>query len=100
MSFNKGKEKLTRSFAKAVSWRALGSVDTFLLGWLFTGNVKAAGGIAATEVLTKIFLYTGHERVWNHIGWGKAKTPEQPPLTPAQRETPTPAQRDNSPPAP
>lgn len=59
-----------RSFAKTISWRALGSLDTMLLGWFFTGSWKVAGSIASAEVLTKIVLYYMHERVWSHIGWG------------------------------
>lgn len=66
----KGREAHSRSFAKAVSWRVLGSIDTFLLSWLFTSSVKAAGAIASTEVLTKMVLYYLHERAWSSIGWG------------------------------
>ena len=74
----RGREAHSRSFAKAVSWRALGSIDTFVLSWFFTGNVKAAGAIAATEVITKIILFYVHERVWSHIHWG-FKPGEGPP---------------------
>jgi hypothetical protein len=35
-----------RSIAKAVSWRITGSVDTFVLSFIFTGSVKLAGSIA------------------------------------------------------
>ena len=73
----RGREAHSRSFVKALSWRTLGSVDTFALSWLFTGNVKAAGAIAGTEVITKIILYYVHERAWSHIHWGlKPATPE------------------------
>ncbi|MBA4087838.1 MAG: hypothetical protein C0491_08570 [Novosphingobium sp.] len=65
-----GHEAHTRSIVKAISWRTLGSIDTFLLGWLFTGSAKAAGAIAGTEVITKIGLYYFHERVWSSIHWG------------------------------
>ena len=60
-----------RSLAKAASWRAIGSVDTFVLSWIFTGEVKTAGSIAATEVFTKIGLYYLHERFWQVLPWGK-----------------------------
>jgi uncharacterized membrane protein len=60
-----------RSLAKAVSWRITGTVDTFLISWLITGHVLLASGIALTEILTKIFLFWMHERVWNRITWGK-----------------------------
>lgn len=66
----KGREAHSRSFAKALSWRVLGSIDTFMLSWLFTSSVKAAGAIASTEVLTKMVLYYLHERAWSSIGWG------------------------------
>ncbi len=54
-----------RSVAKAVSWRATGTADTFLISWLITGTAALAGGIAATEVLTKVVLFYLHERGWN-----------------------------------
>jgi len=73
-----GHEGHQRSFVKAVSWRMLGSIDTFLLSWLFTGSPKAAGAIASTEVITKIALYYFHERVWSSIRWGSQRAPEEP----------------------
>lgn len=66
----KGKESNPRSLAKAISWRALGSIDTFVLSLLFTSSVKAAGAIASTEVITKIALYYVHERAWAQSAWG------------------------------
>jgi uncharacterized membrane protein len=74
----RGHENHSRSFAKAASWRVLGSVDTFLLSWLFTGNVKAAGAIATTEVITKILLYYFHERIWSSISWGTNRAEVDP----------------------
>ena len=74
----RGHETHSRSFVKAASWRLLGSIDTFLLSWLFSGNAKVAGAIAGTEVVTKILLYYFHERVWSSIGWGLARKPEDP----------------------
>jgi uncharacterized membrane protein len=71
-------ERHRRSFVKAVSWRVLGSIDTFLLSWLFTGNPKAAGAIATTEVITKMILYYFHERAWSSINWGFKQVPVDP----------------------
>lgn len=73
----RGKESNPRSLLKAVSWRTLGSIDTFLLGWFFTNNIHAAGAIASTEVVTKIALYYFHERAWAQVGWG---LPVLPPV--------------------
>jgi uncharacterized membrane protein len=62
-----------RSFIKAVSWRILGSIDTFVISYLVTGQAKWGVAIASVEALTKIFLYYFHERVWGHVRWGLAK---------------------------
>lgn len=70
----KGHETHSRSVVKAASWRLLGSIDTFLLSWYFTGSPKAAGAIALTEVLTKMVLYYFHERVWSSVHWGAERT--------------------------
>jgi uncharacterized membrane protein len=75
----RGREAHSRSFAKAASWRILGSIDTFLLSWLFTANVKAAGAIAVTEVLTKMVLYYFHERAWANVKWGVRDVPPSDP---------------------
>ena len=58
-----------RSIAKAVSWRALGTLDTFLLSWLITGEWKRAAAIEGTEVITKMILYYLHERAWARVRW-------------------------------
>ena len=69
----RGREAHSRSFAKAVSWRILGSLDTFALSWFFTSSVKAAGAIAVSEVVTKMVLYYFHERAWANVSWGFQK---------------------------
>jgi uncharacterized membrane protein len=61
----------SRSLVKTITWRFLGSLDTFLLSWLITGKAKLALSIASVEVLTKLILYYWHERVWNLIKWGR-----------------------------
>ncbi len=73
-----GHEAHARSFVKAASWRALGSVDTFILGLIFTGSARAAGAIAGTEVITKILLYYFHERIWSSIRWGTKRGGDSP----------------------
>jgi uncharacterized membrane protein len=66
-------EQHRRSIAKAISWRATGTLDTMLISWIVTGSTTAAVSIGVLELVTKTFLYYGHERVWNRIGFGKAK---------------------------
>jgi uncharacterized membrane protein len=59
-----------RSFIKAVSWRTVGSIDTFILSWIITGQLHLGAFIAGTEVITKIGLYYFHERLWARVKWG------------------------------
>ncbi len=78
----RGHESHSRSLVKAASWRLLGSIDTFLLSWFFTGNPKAAGAIALTEVVTKVLLYYFHERIWSSIHWGAKRTEVNQAISP------------------
>jgi len=64
-------ETHSRSIAKAVTWRITGTVDTFIIAWFITGELTLAGGIALTEVVTKVFLFWAHERIWTKVSWGK-----------------------------
>jgi sulfate adenylyltransferase large subunit len=64
-------ETHARSVAKAISWRATGSLDTFVLAAVITGSSTLAGGVALAEVLTKTILYYVHERFWALIPWGR-----------------------------
>ena len=84
---NQPTEKLSRSILKAVSWRVLGSIDTFVLSFLVlkfggnllpidiadtnTGLAATAATIAIVEVITKIIIYILHEQLWTRIGWGQ-----------------------------
>jgi uncharacterized membrane protein len=69
-------ENRFRSLAKAVSWRATGSVDTVVVSFFVTGRVKLALSIGFIELFTKICLYYFHERLWNGISFGKVKPRE------------------------
>jgi sulfate adenylyltransferase subunit 1 (EFTu-like GTPase family)/uncharacterized membrane protein len=64
-------ESHARSFVKAVSWRATGSLDTFVVTFVISGSTKLAGSVALTEILTKVLIYYGHERIWALVPWGK-----------------------------
>lgn len=65
-----------RSIIKAVSWRAGGTVVTFLTAWLIIGQVDAAAKIGIVDTLFKIGVFYAHERVWNRLNFGKQKPPE------------------------
>ena len=53
-----------KSVAKALTWRAVGAFDTFVLAYLITGHCGLAGSIVGVEIFTKSFLYYAHERAW------------------------------------
>jgi uncharacterized membrane protein len=67
----RGAETHVRSVLKAISWRTLGTLDTFAISWLLTGKVEIAGSIAGLEIITKIAWYYLHERIWAAIHWGR-----------------------------
>jgi uncharacterized membrane protein len=64
-------EKPIRSIVKAISWRIVGTIDTMIISYFVTGELVMALSIGSIEVLTKMVLYYGHERIWNLIKWRK-----------------------------
>lgn len=60
-----------RSALKAITWRIIGTVDTFVISWAITKEPVTAGAIASFEVFTKTILYYFHERGWNKVKWGR-----------------------------
>ena len=69
--FLRGAETHSRSVLKAMSWRTLGTLDTFAISWFMTGRVEIAGSIAGMEIITKVAWYYLHERVWAVVPWGR-----------------------------
>jgi uncharacterized membrane protein len=65
------KEKRYRGLLKAISWRAMGTIDTFVISFLITGKVNFAVTISTFEVFTKITLFYLHERIWNRLSFGR-----------------------------
>jgi adenylylsulfate kinase len=61
---------IERNILKTISWRIIGSIDTAILGWLITGNLSFGIKIGGAELLTKMLLYYGHERVWQNFKLG------------------------------
>lgn len=53
-----------RHIAKTISWRIIGTLDTIILSWIITGNLKMGLAIGSVEVITKMILYFFHERIW------------------------------------
>ena len=66
-----------RHVAKTITWRIVGSVDTWLISWIliqfFGENPQEAGEaasyIAGLELISKTILYYFHERIWYGLNW-------------------------------
>ena len=63
-----------RSMAKALLYRGLGTVSTFIIALIFTGEATIATWIALIEFVVKTLLYYFYERFWNMISWGREKS--------------------------
>ena len=63
------KSKARRSLAKTLTWRVLATTDTFII-LVYYWYVDLAGAHCWNRSCKpKMFLYYGHERLWNRITW-------------------------------
>lgn len=71
-------ESHSRSIAKAVSYRILGSAATGLIVYVFTGKGALSVGASLLDIVLKIGIYFIHERIWDRISYGRTpvKAPE------------------------
>jgi uncharacterized membrane protein len=69
-------ESHTRSIAKAVTYRLLGSLCTGLIAYILTGSRTIFLQAGALDIVLKIGAYFVHERLWDHIDFGRPKPPE------------------------
>ncbi|MAN59459.1 MAG: hypothetical protein CMC08_06455 [Flavobacteriaceae bacterium] len=65
-------ESHTRSILKGISWRVFATTDTVLVVFAVTClygdcSFETAVKIGATEFLVKLFVYYGHERIWQRF---------------------------------
>ena len=70
---NLGIENRKKHIFKTISWRIIGTLDTLLLSWLITGQLKLGLLLSGFEIITKMALYYMHERVWFASNWGIIK---------------------------
>jgi uncharacterized membrane protein len=66
----------SRSIAKAISYRTFGSMSTAFIFYFMTGDATLSAGAGVADSVVKLSLYFIHERMWNHIGFGRQKPPE------------------------
>ena len=61
---------IKRHILKTITWRVVGTIDTMILGWVISGDLKIGLTIGSFEVVTKMILYFLHERVWYKLDFG------------------------------
>tara|TARA_B100001758_G_C18382744_1_gene598239 strand:+ start:999 stop:1442 length:444 start_codon:yes stop_codon:yes gene_type:complete len=76
-NFNTEKQKKAankkRHIIKTITWRTIGTLDTLILTWIFTGDPLTGIKIISAELITKMILYYLHERAWYASNWGITK---------------------------
>lgn len=53
-----------RHIVKSISWRIIGTLDTFLLSYILTGSIFFGLSISGIDFFSKLLLYYYHERIW------------------------------------
>tara|TARA_R110002094_G_scaffold205882_4_gene176605 strand:+ start:182 stop:400 length:219 start_codon:yes stop_codon:yes gene_type:complete len=68
-------ENRARTFAKTFTWQVLGLVVMAILGFITTGSMRAAGGLALASTALGTVTYVIHERLWSAVRWGRSEGP-------------------------
>ena len=66
----KQKESHARSLVKGITWRLVGTIDTFVISWFILKEGNSASAIAIWDTSIKFVLYYIHERLWQNIPLG------------------------------
>lgn len=53
-----------RHIIKSLTWRLVGTIDTFVFAWLITGDLSDGIKISGITTFTKLVWYYMHERWW------------------------------------
>ena len=77
---SKTKVTVKRHLLKTITRRIIGTIDTMLIGWLVSGDPLVGLTIGSVEILTKMFLYFIHERVWYKIDFGTKRVKKLFPI--------------------
>lgn len=62
-----------RALAKALSWRMLAVVLLGVVTYLLTKDIKTVTYVTILYHTIQLFVFFLHERIWNHVKWGKTK---------------------------
>jgi len=64
-----------RSIVKSVTWRVIGVIILGVIAFVITGNWKQMTIITVVFHSIRLVLYYYHERLWEHLAWGKIRHP-------------------------
>ncbi len=62
-----------RSTAKAFSWRTIATIILGGISYFITGDLHQTSIITITYHGIQLFAFFLHERIWNHIHWGRTR---------------------------
>ncbi|MGH7203334.1 MAG: DUF2061 domain-containing protein [Candidatus Levyibacteriota bacterium] len=68
------KDRRIRSITKSITWRIIAIITTAFVTVIFTHKWDIALDVGGFTGLVNLILYYFHERIWEHIAWGRAKT--------------------------
>lgn len=58
---------MKRAIYKTITYRLIGSLSTFAITYVFTGEIKTSALVGMSELLWKPILYLAHELVWQKV---------------------------------
>ena len=61
----------SRSFAKAILWRAVATINTFIILYIMTDKLSFSIFASGWTTIVNFIAYYYHERLWNKIAWGR-----------------------------
>jgi uncharacterized membrane protein len=56
---------MRKTFAKAVTWRLIGTAEIFAISFWMTGHITTAGHTAGFAAIASFLTYIVHELAWN-----------------------------------
>ena len=81
-------ESRARSVVKSLTWRATATLTTMVIVFAFTGRLDLAVAVGGIEIVAKLLIFYGHERLWQKVRWGLegGRGPAERPLDGAGQE--------------
>jgi len=61
-----------RSLTKALTWRVIAIVSTFVLAWYYTKDIAFTVSFTIVSNVINFILYYIHERTWLRVRWGRS----------------------------